>query len=57
MWSQAGARIVDRLRELDELASVGDVVLDGEVVVLRPDQQRSPARLTSVLSPWLRQLP
>jgi hypothetical protein len=49
--------MVDRLRELDELASVGDVALDGEVVVLQPDQQRSPARLTSVLSPWLRQLP
>jgi ATP-dependent DNA ligase len=34
LWSRAGGEWVDRLHELDCLSSVGDVVLDGEVVVL-----------------------
>jgi ATP-dependent DNA ligase len=37
LWSRAGSEWVDRLPELAGLASVGDVVLDGEVVVLTAD--------------------
>jgi bifunctional non-homologous end joining protein LigD len=37
LWSRVGGEWVDRLPELDGLASLGDVVLDGEVVVLTAD--------------------
>jgi hypothetical protein len=32
LWSRAGGESVDRLEEPGGLSSVGDVVLDGEVV-------------------------
>jgi bifunctional non-homologous end joining protein LigD len=38
LWSRTGGEWVDRLPELEAgLSSVGDVVLDGEVVVLTAD--------------------
>jgi ATP-dependent DNA ligase len=38
LWSRAGGEWVDRLGELEAgLSSIGDVVLDGEVVVLTAD--------------------
>jgi ATP-dependent DNA ligase len=37
LWSRAGGEWVDRLPELDGVSSVGEVVLDGEVVVLTAD--------------------
>ncbi len=36
LWSRAGGEWTGRLPELDGLASLGDVVLDGEVVVVTP---------------------
>jgi bifunctional non-homologous end joining protein LigD len=37
LWSRGGGEWVGRLDELDSLSSVGDVVLDGEVVVVTTD--------------------
>lgn len=37
LWSRAGSEWTGRLSELDALTSLGDVVLDGEVVVVTPD--------------------
>jgi bifunctional non-homologous end joining protein LigD len=37
LWSRAGGEWVHRLEELGSLSSVGDVVLDGEVVVVTAD--------------------
>ena len=37
LWSRAGTEWTERLRELASLTSLGDVVLDGEVVVVTPD--------------------
>jgi bifunctional non-homologous end joining protein LigD len=37
LWSRTGTEWVDRLPELDRLTAVGEVVLDGEVVVVTAD--------------------
>jgi bifunctional non-homologous end joining protein LigD len=37
LWSRAGTEWTDRLLELAGLTALGDVVLDGEVVVVTPD--------------------
>jgi ATP dependent DNA ligase domain len=37
LWSRAGTEWTDRLPELAGLTALGDVVLDGEVVVVTPD--------------------
>ena len=37
LWSRAGTEWTDRLPELASLTALGDVVLDGEVVVVTPD--------------------
>ena len=37
LWSRAGTEWTDRLLELASLASLGEVVLDGEVVVVTAD--------------------
>jgi bifunctional non-homologous end joining protein LigD len=37
LWSRAGGDRTGRLPELDGLSRLGDVVLDGEVVVVTPD--------------------
>ena len=37
LWSRAGTEWTDRLPELAILTALGDVVLDGEVVVVTPD--------------------
>ena len=37
LWSRAGTEWTDRLPELASLTALGNVVLDGEVVVVTPD--------------------